>query len=408
MIVWLAPAALAGLLAAAGPVIVHLLRRQRARRLVVPTVRFVAGLDRSSVRSRLPSDVPLLLVRVAIVACASLALARPLLLHSGRTAAWGERTARVVIVDTSDSAQGLIDESAVSAEVSSANPALRIDTPDPGGALRRAAAWLEKSPPARREVVLLSDFQAGAVTEDRIAAVPGHIGVRLVSFGPAETARMEVAGVPVLTPEGVADVRIRLHDVGTAVTHTIGGREPDGLQILAPGNPGAAARLLRVVSTAGALAPSRLQPIALRFRGEPLAAPSPAPPLSWTLIAAQRLLRSRDIRVDTIRIADRSDQLLIDVDADAESLEAAQVLKAALDARIDPRVLTEHEPERIPSATLASWSREPAHPDAGAWRRSDDSDGRWIWLAALLLLGAETLLRRAPAAESRTTEAHAA
>jgi hypothetical protein len=108
------------------------------------------------------------------------------------------------------------------------------------------------------------------------------------------------------------------------------------------------------------------------------------------------------------RIIDDGSRLLIDVDADAESLEAAGILKAALDARGDRRVLAEHEPERIPSATLARWSREPARPDTGAWRQSDDSDGRWLWLAALVLLGVETFLRRTAAAESPRAEAHAA
>ena len=55
--VWLAPAALVGLAAALGPLIVHLLRRQRARTLVVPTVRFIPAVDQSVVRVRMPADV---------------------------------------------------------------------------------------------------------------------------------------------------------------------------------------------------------------------------------------------------------------------------------------------------------------------------------------------------------------
>ena len=88
--VWLLPAAFVGLLALAGPLLVHLLRRQRARTLVVPTVRFIPGLDQSIVRLRTPADGWLLLLRMAIVASAALALARPLLLTDARAAAWDE------------------------------------------------------------------------------------------------------------------------------------------------------------------------------------------------------------------------------------------------------------------------------------------------------------------------------
>jgi hypothetical protein len=93
---------------------------------------------------------------------------------------------------------------------------------------------------------------------------------------------------------------------------------------------------------------------------------------------------------------------------DPRSLEAAQLVKAALDARVDAHALAEHEPARIAAATLARWSRAPAPPEAGAWRQSEQSDGRWLWLTVLVLIGAESVVRRSPAAAARRPEAHAA
>jgi hypothetical protein len=420
---WLAPAALAGLLAVAGPIAVHLLRRQRARRFVIPSVRFIPEADRSAVRWRHPSDALLLLLRVAIVACAAVALARPLLLHSGRTAAWAERTARVVIVDASDSARGMIGDDAIAAEMSAGDPALRIDASDPGGALKRAAAWLERSPPARREIVVLSDFQAGAVTEEGITGLPPDIGVRLVPFG-GRAPQREVTGAAILTPDGIADTRVRLDGSRTAASYTITGAAPEGLRIMASARDAdAVARLLRVVSAAGALTPWPAQPIVIRFPGAGPLAPPPAPgpgeaggpgeggagpAASWTFAAAQRLLRSTEVSGLPVRIGPRGPALVVDADVDPRSLEAAQLVKAALDARVDAHALAEHEPARIAAATLARWSRAPAPPEAGAWRQSEQSDGRWLWLTVLVLIGAESVVRRSPAAAARRPEAHAA
>ena len=55
MIAWLQPAALIGLLALAGPILIHLLRRQRAPRVLFPSLRFVRPTRTAAVRLRVPS-----------------------------------------------------------------------------------------------------------------------------------------------------------------------------------------------------------------------------------------------------------------------------------------------------------------------------------------------------------------
>jgi hypothetical protein len=51
------------------------------------------------------------------------------------------------------------------------------------------------------------------------------------------------------------------------------------------------------------------------------------------------------------------------------------------------------EPTTVSDDVLRSWQREP---DANAAQGSTDgaSDGRWLWIVALALLGLETWLRR--------------
>ena len=96
MIVWTAPWAFAGVLLMAGPILVHMLLRRNARRIVFPTTQFLPRTRASAVRFRRPSDVGLLLLRCGIVLAAVLAAAQPLLLGAWRTRAWDERIARAV------------------------------------------------------------------------------------------------------------------------------------------------------------------------------------------------------------------------------------------------------------------------------------------------------------------------
>ena len=150
--------------------------------------------------------------------------------------------------------------------------------------------------------------------------------------------------------------------------------------------------LLRTVSRAGAYAPSSLEPIVVRFAGgEALPAAGKQTPSTWSTRAASRVLRYADATGAPIQASVADDgALLVDVNASPESLTAAEALKAVLDARHDPRTLSEQEVARIPAAKLQTWGRPPAPADTAAWQRSDESDGRWLWLAALALLAIES------------------
>lgn len=411
--VWLAPAALAGLVAVLGPLIVHLLRRQRARTLVVPTVRFIPAVDQSVVRVRMPTDVTLLAVRMAIVACAALALARPLFLTDSREKAWAERVARVTVVHVSSPALAAQANEAALAELQSAAFTQRIDAAELGPALQRASDWLMGAPPARRELVVISDFQLGTIDEAGVGKIPDAIGLRLVPVrGASETSR-EIASGTVLGAGTTFERRAGIDATSTSSTFLRQAATLDGLRVLAAADDAKdVATLLRVVSRAGATAPSAAEPIVVRFAGGEALPPSGQPTAQgWAVAAALRLLTHSDRAGYPVAASIAQDgALLVDVDARPGTLLAAASLQAALDARHDPQRLAAQEIAHIPTARLDAWGRAPAPADTTAWPRADESDGRWFWLAALGLLALEGWIcrARASAAPVREVDAHAA
>ena len=87
MIAWLTPGALAAFALLAVPVIVHLLARRNARRLVFPATAFVRATKAAAVRLRRPTDLGLLSVRLGALALAVLAGAHPVVVTRWRMVA---------------------------------------------------------------------------------------------------------------------------------------------------------------------------------------------------------------------------------------------------------------------------------------------------------------------------------
>ena len=398
MITWLNPVALVTLSAVAAPILVHLLLRHRALRTVVPTVRFVPRLQPRSIRLRRPSDPWLLVVRAGIVACAALALAAPLFVTEARRANWGKRIARAVIVDTPDGVLAPALGELVRAETAGSDPTRLEDTRELPVALRRAVNWLRRSPPARREIVVLSPFRLGAIRESDLMRVPDDIGLRFVRAPhqvPRDPLRGRVAGL-----DGSRPFQARLAQDSIAVE--FGPPEHGalgGLVIHArPDEANAVERLRRVLGRVGVADADAARPIVVRFRGGGAFGSGQAESAE-TKAAALRLLDDPAIAAAPVAVSVSGDELRVDADMDAGSLDAAIVVRAALEARIDPGAAAAQEVALIPEATLRSWSRDAALPSGENARQSDRSDARWFWLAALLLLALEGALRRS---EERT------
>src|SRR3954462_5020244 len=167
MMQWLNPWALAGLLAVGVPLLIHLLGRQRAQPLRFPTLRFLGASRLVPTRRKRITDLPLLIIRMLIVAAAAIALAQPWLDTAARRAARQTATARTlsraVILDPSASMSSTANgappadsaRKVAALSTSGGSIATTIETDRPATAIDGAAAWLSLQP-GRRELVIVS------------------------------------------------------------------------------------------------------------------------------------------------------------------------------------------------------------------------------------------------------------
>lgn len=379
---WLAPWALLGLAAVALPVLVHWLARHQAEPRVFPTIRFLPRMPPTSVRRHRLTDIGLLALRAAIVAAAAAALAQPAWLTPP---APGGRPARAVVVDMSASLQRTLAdgrtgiaaaEAAVAAlgEDGTAGPQVVVRTGDLRDGLAQAGAWLRAQSGAG-EVVVISDFQVGAVTDLDLEAVPVSAGRRFVRIGVDGT-------VP--APGGAGTVRVYGAPAAEAAARAVTG------MFSATGPPAV------VIAFAGAA-----EFDALRAGASPIDAPG-----LYRLaaqIAGPDVGGLLDASVEVMG-TDGPDgpALLLLATLPHDSVEAAALIARALRASSSPAVaLAEREPDVLPEEVTARWQRDP-RPDL-ALRQGDPAPyGRWLWALALLLLGVEAWIRRTrPSASGR-------
>jgi hypothetical protein len=121
--------------------------------------------------------------------------------------------------------------------------------------------------------------------------------------------------------------------------------------------------------------------------GEPVSEP-------WTPLVFDSHGRS------VVRAAEDRGTLLIETSASASSLFGAALVRATMLTRGEPRRDDDREVLAIPEDRLARWTRAPGAVTSQTFRRVDETDARWFWGAALMLLVAEGWMRR-----SRNTRA---
>jgi hypothetical protein len=351
-----------------------------------------------AVRLRLPADRLLLVLRFAILAAAVCALAQPVLVTPGRMRAWNAKIARAVVVDVSESmvpAAGTA-AAAVDDETRSATTAVRIESHDLPDAVRRAAAHLVRAAPARREIVVISDFQSGALSTSAIAAVPPSIGVRFVRLGQA-LDRRQVSGAPLL---GVAE-RVYRPEITVDADRTrwcceaAGGSE--GLQIVTADDADRAG-LVKAVAASGALALARTTD--RRDVRRRASAATTTLGSRWMLETALRL--RNDVELSRLsddgplaRTGASGDALVVDIGASPESYAAAVAVRGVLTARHGDiaRMFSEDEVRVIADSDLTAWSRQAPPVDSAAWRYAEQNDARWFWSLVLAFLALEMRVR---------------
>jgi len=433
---WLNPLALAGLAAAALPVIIHLLRRHRATRVPFPTLRFLTDSRAAAVKLRSISDPWLLVVRVATIAAAALAAAQPDLVTSWQRARDDRLLTRAIVVDTSSSANtfdGQREEAIAVERRSDAVVELRAERV--GSALCRAVRALLDGPVGRHEIVVISDFQHGSIHDAEIACVPSYIGLRFVQVGEKRpgAASASLTGLP--ADSRMTEQRVEFDGPRTRVT--ISGRDAGETRqprILASQDQApVVAKLLRAAARAGTPAVPSNRPMTFIFPGGamPTGAPLRVPWMIAALVAAREdraLLQAAASRRSAkssplspawtpvvhsatgepvISAAAEGDGLIVWIFAEPSDVLALAAVRAFLTAGAAAPDWRELEVESIPASQLKAWTRVAGPIPNERFRSTPPGDARWLWALALALLCAEWIVRRDRPAVAET-EARAA
>lgn len=432
--------ALAGLSLLALPVVIHLLSRKRAVQQKFPSLRFLNVSRLLPTRSPNLSDIPLLIVRMAIVFFAAVALAQPLFVSAARRQSFNRSLARVIVVDTSRSMSSAMagGKSAVDSAralavglSSEASSSVVLSTSSPSSVLAGAGAWLA-SQGGRGDIVVLSDFQTGALDSLSVATVPAQFGIRAVRVaGDAATnmnavlntlrtnvtasvdsarTNAEWTSASDLTPSvrlwaasaERADVEA-VSDAASSVSSAGRGDSTKPVGIMFAG----ATEFASI--GAGAKAPSAawMSHVMLRVQGDALLTNAAIDVAATdTNIAAPFAVVTRNQSgAPVVYAAEASisgaSQLVFVSRVRPATLVAAALIAAVSNAVAVPSALSESDPARLSDQVLSQFAREPkdvSAENAGGERdmsaRQGLSDGRWFWLIALALLGLETWMRR--------------
>jgi hypothetical protein len=382
---FLQPWAWIGLVAVAGPIVAHLLARRSARRLPFPTVRFLpAAIQTPISRDRL-TDITLLVVRCLVIVAAAAALAQPMWLTAEQRRTLGESVARAIVVDS-----GVANAAdPLAARLSAESTIARVAHTDaPAQLLGEASTWLAQQP-MRREIVLVSDFPSAALSKADLDRVPAGIGITLVPVSASGRSHnaVELRDGPLLLT-GAADRANALaaRDAAIARGPVSAGRKDRPVALLFPGHEERDALLksardvdqpwmFDVVRT---ISRDRVVVAAARASGKPVA--GIVAPLAAPINGEQHLV--------------------LVINAQPASLVSAAVMRAAAHAVVP--VPTTDVTATHSADQLKAWERPPASIAPDGSQTPHESRGRWLWLAALVLMVIERMIARRPRTAAHT------
>lgn len=372
---FLQPWAWIGLVAVAAPIVAHMLARRSARRLPFPTVRFLPAAIQTPISRHRLTDISLLVVRCLILAAAAGALAQPVWLTAGQRRTLGDSVARAIVVDSG--VTGTADP--LAARLSEGSTVARVVHSDvPAQLLGDASTWLAQQP-MRREIVLVSDFPMHALSKADLDRVPAGIGITLVAMSPSGRSHraVEVREGPVLLT-AAAD---RLHALAArdaAIAHgaVSAGRKDRPIALVFPGHEERDALLKSardidqpwMFDVVRAITQDRLVIAAARQAGTPVT--GLVAPLAASINGERHLVLVMNVQ--------------------PASLTSAAVLRAA--ARAVAPAPPGDVMATLTAGQLKAWERPPSAVAAGNAPSPQESRGRWLWLAALVLMVIERII----------------
>jgi hypothetical protein len=422
-VIWLNAPVLFALAALAAPVLIHILVQRRAEQLPFPTLRFLQPARLAAIRRHVLEDAALLAVRAAILALAVAALAGPLLLTAVRRQAWERRVARAVVTETmAADGQPSADDGVFRSQ--------RFTGPSLRDSVRRATAWLEQTPPARRELIIASPLAIGSLDAADVALIPASIGIRFERQRALPQTRTVPAGrligvEPFVLAREVtfAGASTIVRDVPTSeaatwpieVTHA-----PDAKAAVD------AAKSVVLGQRVRASTPDRRVRLVIGATAVRGPAVENATPVTqpWMADAAARIVRDAELQTAASRVANgladdwfskapwqtlasaadghpllvAADRLVVSAAA-ATDIVTPLLMRAIANGVVPAADLQSAEVLPIADRQLQEWSRPasiPVAPNAKALKRSDsDDDRRWFWIAALGLIALETWMRGA-------------
>jgi Mg-chelatase subunit ChlD len=260
---FLNPLFLIGAVAAAIPVLVHLVRRTRARRVEFASLMFLRRIEQKTIRKRKLRNLLLLAMRCAALLLLALAFARPYFTFQKPVSASSSQTNSVILIDASYSmryggafdrakqtARNIVDEAGADGQVAvalfsqttdvlmplKADPAqatASVNQAEPGlgatdylQAIQAADSILKDAGAGGRRIHLISDFQdAGwnrAAPPLKLAPDVKLIPVDVSETGAANLAISEIKAEPVIYSQKYsAKLAARVSNFSTAAASTV-------------------------------------------------------------------------------------------------------------------------------------------------------------------------------------------
>ncbi len=423
---WLNPAAWAGLLLLAVPIVAHLFSRRPPRVVAFPTLRFVQATTLRPTRRSVITDRLLLLLRLLIIAAAVTALAQPRWNrgdpHSGtlstvliRDTTWGSTAASIPVPVASTAAVSDADSAYRTLQLHARAATLR-------SSIDQAVNWL-RTRPAPRKLVVQSTFPSSAIDSLTIVALPSDLLVELDAL-PRPSAARDTANVlrshiprdtilwttgltareaddvvNTVFARGGATVRWNPSTAGTPVDdgmpdrphaelHTAQTPALPALDTSAAGTVQDVTRLMTIARDPGLRALTAAEVVGTT---PALAQSGSAAPVPLLFDAGGRTAVAGGVR--------NGHPMVISYIRERPSVAVAALLALSQNPVIDAsRLLDGIDTTRQDSAVLERWEVLPAAPPIGAGASDDlhatTSHARWIWLLVAILMVIEWAFRR--------------